>query len=314
MTSTDLPVRTTAPAPRTSGHIRELRAHRSAPRGRTNLTLGDGRLTRALALGALVLLGVVWLLPMTWALLTAFKSEADASDPAHWFWPRHGFTLHGFSTVWERGDLPLWMLNSLLISAAVTVITVLVSAMAGYAFSRTRFAGRRLLFTLSVAAVLVPPQLLIVPWFRQMLTLHLLDTYAAVILPQTVAPVMVFILKKHFDSLPHELEEAARIDGAGHWRIFWSVLLPLSRPMLAAVSIFVFIGAWNNFLWPFVSTSDPALMTLPVGITSVKDAYGIQYAQTMASAVLAALPLVVVFMFFQRHIVKSVATTGLGGQ
>jgi len=176
------------------------------------------------------------------------------------------------------------------------------------------FAGRRWLFALTVAAVLVPPQLLIVPWFRQMLTLHLVDTYAAVILPQTVAPVMVFILKKHFDSLPRELEEAARIDGAGHWRIFWSVLLPLSRPMLAAVAIFVFIGAWNNFLWPFVSTSDPNLMTLPVGITSVKDAYGIQYAQTMASAVLAALPLVVVFVFFQRHIVKSVATTGLGGQ
>ncbi len=130
--------------------------------------------------------------------------------------------------------------------------------------------------------------MLIVPWFQQMLTLNLLDTYAAVILPQTVAPVMVFILKKHFDSLPKELEEAARIDGAGHIRIFWSVLLPLSRPMLSAVAIFVFIGAWNNFLWPFVSTSDPDLMTLPVGITSVKDAYGVQYAQSMASAVLAA--------------------------
>ena len=313
MTSTELPVRTD-PARQTAGPVRELRVTRRARSGRTNLTLGESRISRVLALAALTVLAVVWLLPMSWALLTAFKSEADASDPAHWFWPKHGFTLHGFSTVWERGDLPLWMLNSLLISAAVTVITVLVSAMAGYAFSRTRFPGRRWLFVLTVAAVLVPPQVLIVPWFQQMLTLHLLDTYAAVILPQTVAPVMVFILKKHFDSLPRELEEAARIDGAGHWRIFWSVLIPLSRPMLAAVAIFVFIGAWNNFLWPFVSTSDPNLMTLPVGITSVKDAYGIQYAQTMASAVLAALPLVVVFVFFQRHIVKSVATTGLGGQ
>ncbi|MBY8341117.1 carbohydrate ABC transporter permease [Streptomyces spinosirectus] len=313
MTSTELHVNT-APAAQAAGPIRELNITRRARGGRTNLTLGENRVSRVLALGALAVLALVWVLPASWALLTAFKSEADASDPAHWFWPRHGFTLHGFSTVWERGDLPLWMLNSLLISAAVTVITVLVSAMAGYAFSRTRFPGRRPLFVLTVAAVLVPPQILIVPWFQQMLTLHLLDTYAAVILPQTVAPVMVFILKKHFDSLPGELEEAARIDGAGHWRIFWSVLLPLSRPMLAAVGIFVFIGAWNNFLWPFVSTSDPALMTLPVGITSVKDAYGIQYAQTMASAVLAALPLVVVFVFFQRHIVKSVATTGLGGQ
>jgi multiple sugar transport system permease protein len=313
MTSTELPVRT-SPLPRPGRPAEPPGAARRSGSAGTGLTLGSGPLTRVLALAALAVAAVVWLLPMAWAVLTAFKSETDASDATHWFWPRHGFTLHGFSTVWERGDLPLWMLNSFLVSAAVTVITVLVSAMAGYAFSRTVFAGRRWLFALTVAAVLVPPQLLIVPWFQQMLTLHLLDTYAAVILPQTVAPVMVFILKKHFDSLPRELEEAARIDGAGHWRIFWSVLLPLSRPMLAAVAIFVFIGAWNNFLWPFVSTSDPALMTLPVGITSVKDAYGIQYAQTMASAVLAALPLVVMFLFFQRQIVKSVATTGLGGQ
>ncbi|MEU1462876.1 carbohydrate ABC transporter permease [Streptomyces sp. NPDC005727] len=313
MTSTELPVRPAAPD-RAARPPRGPAGPRRAARPDRNLTLGESRLARGLALAVLAVLALVWLLPMAWALLTAFKSEQDASDPGQWFLPRHGFTLHGFSTVWERGDLPLWMLNSFLVSAAVTVITVLVSAMAGYAFSRTVFAGRRWLFALTVAAVLVPPQLLIVPWFRQMLTLHLVDTYAAVILPQTVAPVMVFILKKHFDSLPRELEEAARIDGAGHWRVFWSVLLPLSRPMLAAVAIFVFIGAWNNFLWPFVSTSDPGLMTLPVGITSVKDAYGIQYAQTMASAVLAALPLVVMFVFFQRHMVKSVATTGLGGQ
>ncbi|MEU6403353.1 carbohydrate ABC transporter permease [Streptomyces sp. NPDC046985] len=316
MTSTELPVDASrsSRAPRPHRPARPETARRVPPRRRTNLTLGESRAARGLALAVLAVAAAAWLLPLLWAVLTAAKSETDASDPARWFLPRHGFTLHGFRTVWERGDLPLWMLNSLLIAAAVTVITVLVSAMAGYAFSRTLFAGRRAMFALTVAAVLVPPQILIVPWFQQMLTLHLVDTYAAVILPQTVAPVMVFILKKHFDSLPRELEEAARIDGAGHWRIFWSVLLPLSRPMLAAVAIFVFIGAWNNFLWPFVSTSDPSLMTLPVGITSVKDAYGVQYAQTMASAVLAALPLVAVFLFFQRHIVKSVATAGLGGQ
>jgi multiple sugar transport system permease protein len=314
MTSTEAPSRP-ARGPQVRASVRPLRTPRRRPeRSRTNLTIGESRVTKVLALAVLAVAALVWLLPMAWALLTAFKSDQDASDPVHWLWPEHGLTFKAFSTVWERGDLPLWMLNSFLISAAVTVITVLVSAMAGYAFSRTLFAGRRWLFFVTLAAVLVPPQILIVPWFQQMLTLHLLDTYAAVILPQTVAPVMVFILKKHFDSLPKELEEAARIDGAGHWRIFWSVLLPLSRPMLAAVAIFVFIGAWNNFLWPFVSTSDPSLMTLPVGITSVKDAYGIQYAQSMASAVLAALPLVAVFVFFQRHIVKSVATTGLGGQ
>ncbi|MGA5179400.1 ABC transporter permease subunit [Streptomyces pseudogriseolus] len=311
MTSADL---TTRPArPTVSPRPAARRARPGIQRG-PNLTLGASRTARSLALAALAVLAVVWLLPMAWAVFTAFKSEQDASDPVHWIWPQAGFTLDGFRTVIERGDLPLWMWNSFFVSAAVTVVTVAVSAAAGYAFSRTVFRGRRALFALTVASVLVPPQMLIVPWFRQMLTLDLVDTYAAVILPQTVAPVMVFILKKHFDTIPRELEEAARLDGAGHARIFWSVMLPLSRPMLAAVAIFVFIGAWNNFLWPFVSTSDPALMTLPVGITAVKDAYGVNYAQTMASSVLAALPLVLVFVFFQRHIVKSVATTGLGGQ
>ncbi|MGQ4430791.1 carbohydrate ABC transporter permease [Streptomyces sp. SAS_260] len=315
MTSTtELPAPRPKSTPR-SPVIREVAARRCrAEARRTHLSLGESRTARTLTFTVLTVLALLWLLPMAWGLLTAFKSEQDASDPVHWLWPKHGFTLSGFRSVWDRGELPLWMFNSFLVAAVVTVITVAVSAMAGYAFSRTRFTGRGWLFTITVAAVLVPPQMLIVPWFQQMLTLNLLDTYAAVILPQTVAPVMVFILKKHFDSLPRELEEAARIDGAGHIRIFWSVLLPLSRPMLSAVAIFVFIGAWNNFLWPFVSTSDPDLMTLPVGITSVKDAYGVQYAQSMASAVLAALPLVVVFLFFQRHIVKSVATTGLGGQ
>ncbi|MGA5290108.1 carbohydrate ABC transporter permease [Streptomyces pseudogriseolus] len=311
MTSADLRTR---PARPTFSPLPAARRARPGIQRGPNLTLGASRTARSLALAALAVLAVVWLLPMAWAVFTAFKSEQDASDPVHWIWPQAGFTLDGFRTVIERGDLPLWMWNSFFVSAAVTVVTVAVSAAAGYAFSRTVFRGRRALFALTVASVLVPPQMLIVPWFRQMLTLDLVDTYAAVILPQTVAPVMVFILKKHFDTIPRELEEAARLDGAGHARIFWSVMLPLSRPMLAAVAIFVFIGAWNNFLWPFVSTSDPALMTLPVGITAVKDAYGVNYAQTMASSVLAALPLVLVFVFFQRHIVKSVATTGLGGQ
>ncbi|MCO4700235.1 carbohydrate ABC transporter permease [Streptomyces sp. RO-S4] len=311
MTSVDLGTR---PARRTVSPLPASRRARPAGGRGPNLTLGASRTARVLALAVLAALALTWLLPMAWAVLTAFKSEQDASDPLHWIWPQGGFTLDGFRTVVERGDLPLWMWNSFFVAAAVTIVTVAVSAAAGYAFSRTLFKGRRGLFALTVASILVPPQMLIVPWFQQMLTLNLVDTYAAVILPQTVAPVMVFILKKHFDTIPRELEEAARLDGAGHARIFWSVMLPLSRPMLAAVSIFVFIGAWNNFLWPFVSTSDPALMTLPVGITAVKDAYGVNYAQTMASSVLAALPLVLVFVFFQRHIVKSVATTGLGGQ
>lgn len=247
-----------------------------------------------------------------WAVITSVQSEEDINTTG--LSPFKGaFTLDAYQQILERGNVTVWAFNSFLISTLVTLITVAVSTLAAYGFSRGTFRGRKALLGVTVAAIMVPPQLLVVPLFDQMTLFNLVDTYAAVILPQVVAPMMVFILKRFFDGIPKELEEAARIDGASEFRVFRSIVLPLARPIVAAVAIFVFIGAWNNFMWPFIVTNDPDLMTLPVGLATVKDAYGIQYAQSMASALLAALPLIVVFLLFQRRIVNSVATTGLGG-
>ncbi|MET9109803.1 carbohydrate ABC transporter permease [Streptomyces zhihengii] len=276
------------------------------------LLLGHGRLPRLLTGTALTVLAALWLLPFLWAVLTSLQSEQDVSSSG--LSPVKGaLTFAAYRQILERGNVPAWAFNSLLVAGLVTLITVAVSTLAAYGFSRGTFRGRRALLAVTVAAIMVPPQLLVVPLFDQMLMFGLVDTYAAIILPQVVAPMMVFILKRFFDGIPRELEDAARIDGASETRVFLSVVLPLSRPIVSAVAIFVFIGAWNNFLWPFVVTNDPGLMTLPVGLATVKDAYGIQYAQSMASALLAALPLIVVFLVFQRRIVASVATTGLGG-
>src|SRR5699024_733459 len=146
--------------------------------------------------------------------------------------------------------------------------------------------------------------------FQQMVTFRLIDTYWAIILPQVVAAPMVFILKRFFDAIPHELEEAAMIDGASRLRILLQIVLPLSRAILGAVSILVCIGAWNNFPWPFIASNYANVMTLPVGLQTVITAYGIQYAQVMAQAMLGALPLIVAFLFFQRQIIKVIATSG----
>ncbi|WP_405762895.1 carbohydrate ABC transporter permease [Streptomyces sp. NBC_01420] len=276
------------------------------------LLLGHGRLPKVLAGSTLTVLAVVWLLPFLWAVATSLQSEQDVMKSG--LSPFKGaLTLSAYRQILDRGNVPTWAFNSLFISVLVTVLTTAVSTLAAYGFSRGTFRGRRTLLAITVAAIMVPPQLLIVPLFEQMTMFHLVDTYTAVILPQVVAPMMVFILKRFFDGIPRELEDAARIDGASELRVFTSIVLPLSRPIVAAVSIFVFIGAWNNFMWPFIVTNDPDLMTLPVGLATVKDAYGIQYAQSMASALLAALPLIVMFLLFQRRIVNSVATTGLGG-
>lgn len=283
---------------------------------RTNRMPGEKPLgvARILAFVALALMALLWLLPVFWAIVTSFKTEADAAAGGLELIGPSGVTTQAFEAILSQGNVYVWALNSLWTSAAITLITVTISALAAYAFSRLSFRGSRLLFLAIIASIIVPPQALIIPLYYQMLTFNMVDTYWGLILPQIVMAPIIFILKKFFDAVPVELEDAARVDGAGRLRVFFSVVLPLSRPILGAVSIFVFIQAWNNFLWPFLIINDTTLMTLPVGLQTVLSAYGVQYSQVMAQAVLAALPLVVVFLFYQRQIVKGVATTGFGGQ
>ena len=152
------------------------------------------------------------------------------------------------------------------------------------------------------------------PLYQEVQAIGLADTFWGIVLPQVIAPVNVIILKRFVDAVPVELEDAARIGGAGRLRPCRSVVLPLSRSILVAVAIFTFIGAWNNFMWPFIVTTDPGLMTMPVGIGAVKSDYGIQYAHTMVAAVIAAAPLLASSCSFQRQIIKGIATTGVGGQ
>jgi multiple sugar transport system permease protein len=291
------------------------RLQRKIERDRTaSVMLGGSRVARWVAMIALILFSLVWMLPLFWAILTSLKSEPDASAVPLRILPEHGFTLSAYSEVISAGGLPRWLFNSIVTSIAITVLTVAVSALAAYALSRLDFRGQKWLLALTVASIMVPTQILIVPLFKEMLSLRLVDTLWGIILPQLIVPVNVFILKRFFDGVPRELEEAGRVDGASPLRIMWSIIMPLSRPILVAVAIFTFIGAWNNFLWPFIVVNDPNLMTMPVGIATVKNAYGVQYAQTMAAAVVAAAPLLIIFMFFQRQIVKGIATTGIAGQ
>ena len=289
-------------------------ARRAERRRSATVMLGGSRLARVLTLAALVLFCLLWLAPVFWALLTSFKTETDAATVPIRIWPESGWTLDAYRQVLGVGALPRWLLNSLTTAIAITVLTVAICALAAYALSRLDFRGRRGLMAVTVASILVPGQILLVPLYQEVQALGLADTFWGIVLPQVIAPVNVIVMKRFFDAVPVELEDAARIDGAGRMRVLWSVVLPLSRSILVAVAIFTFIGAWNNFMWPFIATTDPGLMTMPVGLGTVKSAYGIQYAQTMASAMIAAAPLLVVFMFFQRQIIKGIATTGLGGQ
>ena len=320
MASTTAPAANTLPAaspadePALSGRARTRAQKKREVEHLRTLTLGPGRRGRVAAYSVVAVLAALWALPLGWAVLSSFKSEADASAAPLKFWPEGGWTADAYRSVLAAGDIPLWIWNSILVSTIVTIVTVTISALAAYAFSRQKFAGRRWLFGLTLAALMVPPQILIVPLFDQMIALRLSDTLLGVALPQVVMPLMVIVMKNFFDQIPVELEEAARLDGASDFRVFYAVVLPLSRSILTAVSIFVFISAWNNFLWPFIVTNSPDIMTIPVGLGTVKNAYGVQYASEMASAMIGALPLLIVFMLFQRHIIRGFATSGMGGQ
>jgi multiple sugar transport system permease protein len=262
--------------------------------------------------GVLLAFALLWLVPLAWALDTALKPNSETTK-APLTWAIENPTLGAFTRMFQNTDLPSWYLASFICSTLTAAATVLVASMAAFAVSRLRFRGRNLVFWFVLAGIMIPQEVLIVPLFREFDTLGLLNTYWAVILPQVPTAIAVFIFKQFFDGLPKELEDAARVDGASLMRIYWSILLPLSRPVVAAVSIFTFVWSWNNLLWPLLVLTNPDLMTIPVGLASVQGSYGIMYADLMVSALLGGLPLIVLFLLFQRKIVEGIAGTGLKG-
>jgi multiple sugar transport system permease protein len=268
------------------------------------------KLFNRICAGVLIAFALIWLVPVLWALDTALKPNEETTKTT---WLIDNPTFDAFGRVLRDTDILRWFGSSLAIALITTIGTVIAASMAAYALSRMRFRYRNVLFWLVLAGIMIPGQVLIVPQFREMDTFGLLNTFWAVSLPQIPTAVAVFIFKQFFDGLPHELEESARVDGAGYWRIYARIVMPLARPAVAAVAIFAFVMSWNDLLWPLLVLSNPDIMTIPVGLATVQGAFGIRYADTMASAILGAIPLVAVFLLFQRNIVEGIAGTGLKG-
>jgi multiple sugar transport system permease protein len=268
------------------------------------------RIFNATCIGVLIAFAAIWLVPLLWAFDTAIKPNAETTNPT---WKIENPTLESFRTLLEQGDILNWYAASFITSTLTALFVVLTASLAAYALSRMRFRYRWLIFWFILIGIMIPNQVLIVPQFREFQAVNLLNTYWAVILPQIPTAIAVFIFKQFFDGLPRDLDEAARIDGAGFFHIYRTIAMPLARPAASAVAIFSFVWSWNNLLWPLLVLTNPKLMTIPVGLATVQGTYGIRYADTMASALLGALPLVLVFLLFQRRIVEGIAGTGLKG-
>jgi len=278
-----------------------------------NGSRASGRTFNIVSWVVLIVFAVLWLIPSLWAIKTSLTSNSTSAIGAGPILRDWHLTLGSYKTLLSGGDLWHWYLSSFVTSILTVIFAVLFSSMAGYALSRLRFRGRRLIFLLLIGGILVPPQVLIVPVFQGLNLVHLLNTYWAVVLPQIPAVVAVFVFKQFFDGIPHDFEESARIDGAGYWRTFRSIILPLSRPVIAAMAIITFVGTWNNLILPLFVLSNPKLMTIPVGLATVQGSYGQRLSDIQASSILGALPLVILFLIFQRQIVEGVAGSGLKG-
>lgn len=271
---------------------------------------------RGFTIGAGIVLGIfaiLWLVPSLFALKTSLTQNAVASLGAEKILKDWNPTLYSYSTLFKSGDIWNWYLSSGITSVITAVLTVVFASMAAYALSRLAFKGRNVALLLIIAGIMIPGQVLIIPIFSELNAIGLLNTYWSVIFPQVPAVIAVFIFKQFFDGIPHELEEAARIDGAGFWKCYWSVIMPLSRPVIAAVTILTFVGVWNNLMLPLFVLTNPNLMTIPVGLATVQGSFGQRYGDIQAGAILAALPLIILHLIFQRQIVEGVTGSGLKG-
>lgn len=273
------------------------------------------KLRRRIAYGFLIGYALLMFVPFVWAIVTSFKTQPDAlrltfiPDP---------FTLQG----WERAftelnpGIPRLFFNSALIAGAVTVSNVVLGSMAGYAFARLRFPGREALFLLVLGTMMIPDQLRLVPIYNILRSLGLLRgpaQYGGVILVLAIGAVSIFLLRQYFLTIPRDLEEAAKIDGAGFFTTFWRVMLPLATPALAAVAILQFQGSWNGFFWPLVILGDSSQWTLPLGLTQFRFQFFTLWPPLMAVVTMATLPILVIYVFFQRYFVEGIAASGVKG-
>jgi len=264
--------------------------------------------------GLLIGVAVLMLVPFLWSLTTSLKTSPEAAQVPPTILP-HQPTIDAYRTVILQAPFARWFANSALVALTVVVARCTLDTLAGYAFARLRFPGRELLFSAVISTLMVSPIVLIIPRFILLQQLGLVNTLHALWVPYASEAFGVFMMRQVFRSFPTELEDAARIDGAGRLRTFWSIAVPNALPAIAALAIFSFQGSWNRFLDAviFISGAHRDQFTLPLGVAYFRNLYYTDWPVVMAIAVLTTLPLAVVYLLFQRYFVESVARTGLNG-
>jgi len=259
-----------------------------------------------LSAGLLVVVG-----PFLWMALSSFKSEAEIRSAPPTWWP-HAWTMTNYHDLFSKLDFPRFFTNSLIVAVLVTAGNLVFCSLLGYALAKLDFPGRKALFLTVLGTLMVPGMVLFVPQFVLVSNMGLANSYAGLVLPFLAGPFGVFLMRQFLLSVPDDLIEAARVDGAGEWRIFARIVLPLCRPALATLGILTFLTSWNNFLWPLVVATTADKYTLPVALALFSVGQNrIDYGLLLAGAVVVVLPVLIVFLVLQRHFMRGIATTGL---
>ncbi|BCL80520.1 ABC transporter permease [Ktedonobacteria bacterium brp13] len=250
--------------------------------------------------------------PLIFTFISSFKTMGDVLAFPPTLIP-HPFVWSNYQLIFGNSLFLRWMLNSVIYAGGATVLNMLFSAMAGYALGRMEFPGRGLIFTFTLAVMMIPTAITLIPKFLVVNNFHMANTYWALILPAMAQPFSVFIMVQFMKGLPRELEESARIDGASRWRTFYQVILPQVKPALTAVVILTFQGAWNDFQWPLVAMGTQNMYTLPLGLFFFKSTYYTQYNLLLAGSMFNTIPILILFFIFQRYFIEGAVASGVKG-
>ncbi len=269
---------------------------------------------RALRVSLLGIVTLMFVSPLAFMVLTSFKSRREAASTPPTLFPKDP-TLDAYHQILNASGTPVlrWFTNSMLAASANAAIVVITAALAAYALARMDFPGRRIVFGVIVATLFVPPVILIIPNYEIVGRLYWLDTLLAIIVPTAANAFGVFFLRQFFMSLPRELEESAILDGANRWQAFRQVVLPLSKPALATLALLAFLTNWNDFLWPVYVLFSPEHQTLQAGLSTLQSANSVRYDLLMAGAVIASVPVLLLFLVAQRFVIEGVSRSGLKG-
>ncbi len=253
---------------------------------------------------------VITFIPFAWALSASFKSLPEISSGGASFIPKT-FTLDNYKTIFLQEPLfGRWLINSVIVAVTVTLFNLLFNSMAGYALARIKFPGNQLLFLLILAVLVVPGQITLLPKFLILKSLGWLNSYQGLVVPTIVNATFIFMMRQFFLNFPKELEEAAALDGLNRFETFFQVVMPLAKPALAAQTIFIFMGSWNEFLLPLVVMSNPEMFTLPLGLNAFKGQYITYWNYIMAASMIFTLPALAIYAFFNRYFIQGVTFTG----